>query len=347
MHRRTAVKNIVAGAGLAGLGGWSGLARSAPADAEMAALYEQAKTEGKVVMYTSVPGFLLDRWKTLFQAQYPGVQAEFFRSGTGKVLARIDTEARAGSLGGDVVWLADPTTFTGLVARKMLLSYKPPEWAAIKLAKNPEGYFVAGRILVGVLLVNKQVLPKGPRAFADLAHPSLKGKIAIASPLISGSTNIIDGALWKDPRFGWKYFEALKKNDVLVLNDVPDVARSVASGERAAGISLTLYKYQPEFQNSPMEIVMPSDGAVPVASPLGVFAQAPHPAAAKLFYRFLLSPLAQNVLSEAGIYPARDDVPAPRGLPPYGALHTLLPDPAWIEAHARENQQRWRELFGG
>ena len=347
MQRRTLVKNIVAGAGLAGLGGgWSGLAQAA-AEPEMAALHEQARKEGKVVMYTSVPGFLLDRWKALFQAQYPGVETEFFRSGTGKVLARIDTESRAGSLGGDVVWLADPTTFTGLVAKKLLLSYRPPEWAAIKLAKDPDGHYVAGRILVGVLLVNKKVLPKPPRAFADLTHPSLKGKVAIASPLISGSTNMIDGALWKDPRFGWKYFEALKKNDVLVLGDVPDVARSVASGERGAGISLTLYKYQPEFLNSPMEIVMPSDGAVPVASPLGVFAQAPHPAAAKLFYRFLLSPLAQNVLSEAGIYPARADVQPPRGLPDYAALHTLVPDPVWIEAHARENQQRWREIFGG
>ncbi len=332
------------GAGAAALS----LAPAAWAQADdMAALYAEAKKEGKVVMYTSVPGFLLDRWKRLFEAKYPGVAVEYFRSGTGKVLARVETESRAGSLGGDVVWLADPTTFNGMVEQKLLLSYEPPEWKHITLAKNPQGYFVAGRVLVGCLLTNPKAGGAAVKSFADLAKPAMKGKICIASPLISGSTNIIDGALWKDPRFGWKYFDALKKNDVLVLNDVPDVARAVASGERAAGISLTMYKYQPEYQNSPMEVVIPAEGAVPIASPLGIFAKAPHPAAAKLFYRFLLSPAAQTVLSEVGIYPARADVPAPNGLPDFDKLKKLLPDFAWIEAHQRENQAKWRELFGG
>ncbi len=325
-----------------GLPGWAHAQ-----DDDIAALYAQARQEGKVVMYTSVPSFLLDRWKVLFKAKYPGVDVEFFRSGTGKVLARIETETRAGALGGDVVWMADPTAFNGMVAQKQLLAYRPPEWQHIKLAKQPDGYFVAGRILVGCLLVNPKAGGAGVKSFADLTKPALKGKVAIASPLVSGSTHVIDGTLWKDPRFGWKYFEQLKKNDVLVLNDVPDVARAVASGERAAGISLTLYKYQPEYANSPMEVVLPSEGAVTMASPLGILAKAPHPAAAKLFYRFLLSPIAQTVLSEAGIYPARDDVPAPNGLPDYDKLKKLLPDFDWIEKSQRENQAKWRELFGG
>jgi iron(III) transport system substrate-binding protein len=310
-------------------------------------LYEQAKKEGSVVMYTSVPTFLLDRWKAIFEKQYPGVAVTYFRSGTGKVLARIEAERRAGKIGGDVVWLADPTTFNGLVASKALLAYQPPEWQAITLAKEPHGYYVAGRILVGVLLVNKKVLPNPPKSFAELIKPEYKGQVAIASPLVSGSTNIIDGTLWKEPRFGWSYFEALKKNDVLVLKDVPDVARSVASGERPVGISLTLYKYQPEFKDSPMEIVFPSEGAVAVASPVAVFDKSPHPAAAKLLYRFLLSEPAQQVLAESGIYPARNDSPPPVGLPPLNKLKTLSPDPAWILQHKQENAARWRQTFGG
>jgi len=342
MQRRFFLASVTGAAAALGL---PALARAQ--DADMAQLYAQARQEGKVVMYTSVPSFLLDRWKTLFKAKYPGVEVEYFRSGTGKVLARVETESRAGSLGGDLVWLADPTAFGGMVEQKLLLSYEPPEWKHITLAKNPDGYFVAGRVLVGCLLVNPKAGGGGVKSFADLVKPALKGKVCIASPLISGSTNVIDGTLWKDPRFGWKYFEQLKKNDVLVLGDVPDVARAVASGERAAGISLTLYKYQPEFANSPMQVVLPAEGAIPMASPLGIFAKAPHPAAAKLFYRFLLSPAAQTVLAEAGIYPARTDVPPPNGLPDYAQLKKLQPDFAWIEAHQRENQAKWRELFGG
>jgi len=326
---------------------WPLASHIARAEESLDQLHQQAQKEGSVVMYTSVPTFLLDAWKALFEKQYPGVPITYFRSGTGKVLARIESERRAGQVGGDVVWLADPTTYAGLVKNKALAPYQPPEWQAITLAKEPNGLYIAGRILVGVLLVNKQQLPNPPKNFADLVKPEYKGKIAIASPLISGSSNIVNGALLKDPNFGWAYFEGLKKNDVLVLSDVPDVARSVASGERPAGISLTLYKYQPEFKNSPMEIVFPGEGAVPVASPVGLLAGSPHPAAAKLFYRFLLSQAAQTVLAESGIYPARNDTPPPAGLPPLKDLKTMNPDSDWILAHQQDNNARWRQTFGG
>ena len=328
--------------GLAGAAASTG----AFADSDMDMLYAAARKEGAVVMYTSVPGFLLERWKTAFAAAYPGIEVNFFRSGTGKVLARVESEMRAGALGGDVVWLADPTTFVSLVQGKALLSYRPPEWNKIKLAKNADGYFAAGRILLGVLLVNPDAGGANVKSFADLVKPEMKGKISIASPLISGSTNMIDAALLKSPAFGWDYFEKLKKNDVLVLNDVPDVARAVASGERAAGISLTLYKYQPEYAKSPMKIVIPEEGAIPVPSPVGVFAKAPHPNAAKLFYRFLLSAPAQKILSEVGIYPAATDVAAPAGLPALDAMKLMQPDTDWLTAHQREIQGRWRSLFG-
>lgn len=310
-------------------------------------LYKKAKAEGEVVMYTSVPTFLIERWKAMFESRYPGVSLNAFRSGTGKVLARIESERLAGRIGGDLAWLADATTYEGLVKAGALVSYRPPEWRDIKLKKEPHGYYAAGRILAGALLVNRKVLPQPPKSFADLVKPQYKDKLAIASPLISGSTNVMDGVLLKDPRFGWDYFEKLKANGVLVLNDVPDVARSVASGERPVGISLTIYKYQPEFADSPMEIVIPAEGAVMIPSPLGLLSGGPHPAAARLLYRFLLSKPAQEAISETGCYPARGDVAPPAGLPAYAAMKKMLPDAGWIIANQRRNSMRWRQLFGG
>lgn len=323
------------------------VAEAAVAGEPLGKLYDKARAEGEVVMYTSVPTFLLDRWKALFERTYPGVTLTTFRSGTGKVLARIESERRAGRVGGDLVWLADPTTYAGLVQGKALLSYRPPEWLEIKLAKEPHGYYAAGRVLAGVLLVNRNILPKPPRGFSDLVKPEFKGKVAIASPLISGSTNIIDGALLEDSRFGWSYFQKLKQNDVLVLNDVPDVARSVASGERAAGISLTMYKYQPEFAGSPMDIVFPSEGTVLIPSPLALLAGAPHPVAARLLYRFLLSQPAQAVIAGSGTYPARGDVAPPAGMPPFGTMKKIIPDTDWIGANQQDFSAHWRQIFGG
>ncbi|MEM3229456.1 MAG: hypothetical protein QXD85_04590, partial [Fervidicoccaceae archaeon] len=42
-------------------------------------------------------------------------------------------------------------------------------------------------------------------------------------------------------KYGWGYFQQLKQNNPLVVQDVPDVARSVATGERPVGITLTMY----------------------------------------------------------------------------------------------------------
>ena len=323
----------------------TGLALTARADDSTDTLYAAAKSEGNVVMYTSVPTFILDKWKALFEKKYPGVTLTYFRSGTGKVLARIDSEARAGKVGGDLVWLADETTFSGLLKDGLLADYRSPEWDHVTLAKDPGGHYVAGRVLLGLLFVHNG-LAHPPQSLMDLTKPEYKGKIAVASPLISGSMNIMVAELVKDPQFGWSYFEKLKQNDVLVLNDVPDVARSVAANERPIGLTLTMYKYQPEFKDSPIKMVMPAEGGLLITSPMAVFKSAPHPEAARLLERFLLSAEAQTVLADVGIYPARSDVAPPAGLPKLGSFKAFTPDPQWVLAHQQESNQRWRQLFG-
>jgi iron(III) transport system substrate-binding protein len=321
------------------------LSTSAVASESPAQLYAAAKQEGGVVMYTSVPTFILDQWKVLFEKQYPGIALSYFRSGTGKVLARVDSEARAGKIGGDLAWMADETAFSGMLKSGLMADSRSPEWEKVKFAKEPGGHYVAGRILLGMLFVN-DAMSNPPASLADLVKPEYKGKIVIASPLVSGSMNIMVSELLNDPRFGLKFFEKLKENDVLVLNDVPDVARSVAAGERPVGLTLSMYKYQPEFKNSPIKMVMPKEGGLLITSPLGVFKDAPHPNAARLLARFLLSPDAQAVLAESGIYPARIDVKAPAGLPVLGSYAAFTPDAEWTLAHKAENVQRWRQLFG-
>jgi iron(III) transport system substrate-binding protein len=320
-------------------------AGAARADPSMDKLYSAAKQEGAVVMYTSVPVFVLDRWKALFEKTYPGVPLTFFRSGTGKVLARIESEAHAGKVGADLVWLADETTLAGLLKAGLLDSYKSPEWDQIKLPKGPGSHYVPGRVLLGLLFVNNS-LPNPPKRLADLVKPEYKGKIALASPLVSGSMNIMVAEIVKDPRFGWPFFEKLKANDALVLNDVPDVARSVASGERAVGLTLAQYRFQPEFKDSPLKMVIPEEGGLLITSPLGIIKGSPHPNAARLLERFLISEGAQSVLTEVGIYPVRANAEPPTGLPKLGTFKTINPDPEWTIAHQAEMTQKWRQLFG-
>ena len=328
---------------------WTMLAAPAVrADDSLDALYQKAKAEGKAVMYTSVPTFILDEWRSLFEAQYPGVKLEYFRSGTGKVLARINAETSAGQLHGDLVWVADATAYPDFAKKGLLASYKTPEWDHIPFGKDPGGYYVTGRILAGVIFANTKETQDFPASWGDLADAKYKGKVAMASAVVSGSTTVMVSGLVHDAGLGWPFFQKLKDNGVLILQDVPDVARAVASGERPLGITLTLYKYQAEYKDSPVKMIFPKEGPILMPSPMGLFAKAKHPNAGRLLYRFLLSKKAQAVLAERGIYPARDDVAAPQGLPPLAEVKqkAIIPDSEWMIAHWTDVKSKWRDMFG-
>ena len=200
-------------------------AGAAQADESMDALYAKAKTEGNTVMYTSVPTVILDEWRSLFEAEYPGVKLEYFRSGTGKVLARIDAEKTAGQLHGDGVWVADATAYRDFAKQGLLASDKTPEWEHIPFGKHPGGHYVTGRILAGVIFANAKETQDFPAGWADLADPKYKGKVAMASAIVSGSTTVMVSGLVHDAGLGWPYFQKLKDNGVLILQDVPDAAR--------------------------------------------------------------------------------------------------------------------------
>jgi iron(III) transport system substrate-binding protein len=305
------------------------------ADDSLEKLHAAAKAEGKVVLYTSIPEFILDDWRTLFAKTYPGVDLEFFRSGTGKVQ-------------GDLIWVADQTVFPELIAKDLLAVYRSPEWDQVGFGKDSGGHFIMGRVLAGVIFANTNEAKTMPTSWQDLTKPIYKNEVALASPLVSGSMAVIAGALIHDPHYGWAYFEKLKENGALVLQDVPDTARAAASGQRALGVTLTMYKYEPGLTNAPLKVIYPADGTVLISSPFGIFRQAPHPNAARLLYRFLLSAPAQMVLSNHGIYPARLDVPPPAGMPSLQELQkgAIIPDIDWIAANETAMKMKWRAVFG-
>lgn len=54
--------------------------------------------------------------------------------------------------------------------------------------KDPNGYFVCGRLLVMVIVYNPNLVSDPPKSWEDLTKPEWKGKIVMANPLYSGST---------------------------------------------------------------------------------------------------------------------------------------------------------------
>src|SRR5215475_15921300 len=86
-----------------------------------AALVAAAKKEGKVVWYTSVDIKVAEAVAQAFRAEYPGIEVEVERSGSERVLQRINQEYQSNIHNVDVVNSSDASHF---------LFWKQQKWLA-------------------------------------------------------------------------------------------------------------------------------------------------------------------------------------------------------------------------
>lgn len=76
---------------------------SVETDAE---LYEKAKQEGKVTVYTASTG-VTNQAKATFEKQYPGVQVEVFSLGTQALMDKVVQEQKAGIYNADFILIKE------------------------------------------------------------------------------------------------------------------------------------------------------------------------------------------------------------------------------------------------
>ena len=88
-------------------------------------LVEGAKREGKVVWYTTLAAEQNKQIANTFEAKYPGVKVETFRTGSSALVQRVLNEAQAGRHIVDAI----ETTLPGLLSfrdNQLLLAYTSP-----------------------------------------------------------------------------------------------------------------------------------------------------------------------------------------------------------------------------
>ncbi|WP_104046028.1 ABC transporter substrate-binding protein [Arthrobacter sp. ZGTC412] len=88
------------------------------------------------------------------------------------------------------------------------------------------------------------------------------------------------------------------------------LSEKVLAGEYKAGVLVTAAPAFPVVKNSNglFDIVLPTDGTVVIPRGLGVSADAPHPATAKLFQDFVISEEGQQAVLEGGLSSYREGV---------------------------------------
>jgi iron(III) transport system substrate-binding protein len=313
------------------------------------ALVAAAEKEGKVVWYTAVDVKVAEAVAKAFRAAYPKVEIEVERSGSERVFQRINQEVQSGIKNVDVVNSSDASHFLFWKQQKLLAQHVPPDVKRYPAQfKDPEGTWAVWRATLSVMGRNTNLVPEkdAPAGYLDLLDPKWKGKLVKSHPGYSGTSLTGTYALTK--ALGWEYLEKLAKQGVQQLQSTTAPPKTIASGERAVMVDGNEYNLFIEIAaRSPVAIIYAKEGTPFVTSPTGIFAQAPHPNAARVLQNFLFTAKVQQlIVDEGGLRSVHPDVKDPPGRTPLSRIKTLPDDPAGMLPLVAEIKKRYTAIFG-
>jgi iron(III) transport system substrate-binding protein len=313
------------------------------------ALIAAAKKEGKVAWYTSVDVKVAEAVAQAFRSEYPDIEVEVERSGSERVLQRINQEYQSNIHNVDVVNSSDASHFLFWKQQSWLAKYVPPD--VLKFPpqhRDPDGYYATWRATLSVMGYNTKLVDAkdAPTGYLDLLDLKWKGKLVKSHPGYSGTSLTGTYAIVK--ALGWDYLEKLSKQGVQQLQSTTATPKSIASGERAVMVDGNEYNMFIEIDNkSPVKIIYPKEGTPFVTSPSAIFAQAPHPNAARLFENFIFTAKTQQLtVDKGGTRSVHPDVKEPANRTPLSQIKLLPDDPAGMLPQIAEIKKRYTAIFG-
>ncbi|MGE5303784.1 MAG: ABC transporter substrate-binding protein [Alphaproteobacteria bacterium] len=257
-----------------------------------------ARKEGKLVWYTTLTAHR--DIANVFEAKYPGVKVETYRTGSTDLLRRILSEAESKRNIADLVETTPPTLMV-MRDNKLLLPYYSPH-----LSRYPEEskedadktrvYWTTDRESLISLGYNRNLIRAAdvPKSFAELARPENKGKIAVSGD----STGVrFLGAIIKAK--GEEFLKQLKGLDMKMhMISGGAMHELMAAGEMPMSISIFRNHVLSAQARGAPTVWVPMDLVVSNAGGVALPAASNNPYGALLLADFLLSPEGQKIFEE-------------------------------------------------
>ena len=321
---------------------------------DRAAQIEAAKREGKMSLATSVSAAGFPKFMQAFNALYPflDVTTGYYSAPTGRVLARVEAEMHAGSLSFDVLHIAAIAPYLGYARAGQLLPYRSPERAAYPAtAYDASDTWTTARVVGVIMAYNSHTLPpeQAPKSWMDALRPEFAGKKLVLQDAAAGTAFAQMYELEKI--LGADYLKRLAAQKPVVVSTSAQLIDLLVRGEALVGFTVDHFRaFEPDAVKAGIRAVYPQEGMPIAAAPVAIFAQAPHPNAAKLFIDYTLSQTGQTLLDVDifGVYSMRPDVASPPGQKPLAETHPLAPGPADMAAYEqalRDFPEHFEALF--
>lgn len=337
---------------LAGCGGSkTPPASSSTPDTTPATSQEQPKElSGHIVVYTSEPQDLATEALEAFVAKNPKVTYELFRSGTGNVISKIDTELQTGKTEADVIWFADIGYMKQMDDKGLIEHYTPenaknidPQYAY----NNGMGHEV--RLIYNVLAYNTTKVTNPPKDWMDVTGSDFKGSFAMANPNYSGGafTALVVHTQYPD-QVGWDFYKKAAANDCKYEQSNGNLQTKVSSGEYSAVAIVDFMARNAKNDGSPVEVVWPESGAVLVPTPIALMSTIDDAdkEAAKAFVNFMLEVETQKLFVNQGYIPVVAEAGLPEGAPKASDIKTMPFDLDYFVKNSSAIRQEYTNLFG-
>lgn len=283
-------------------------------------LYEKARAEKTLVLYTGGPAAPWESSAKAFAERFPGLDVAVTGGFSNVLDAEIDAQIKAGKLQVDIAAFQTAQDFVRWKKQGVLLRFKPDGFDKVAPEfKDKDGAYIALTATTLCYAYNPKLLKpeEVPKSARDFLKPQFRGKLITAYPADDDATLYVFDTIVD--KYGWGYMDEYMANAPKFIQGHLGVARAIAQGQSLASFDATLSTVGAmkrageaiDFAFSPVD-------ATPVFTlTAGIFKAAPHPSLAKLFLTWYL---AKEQQARTGVFSTRTDVPPPAGLQPLSGL---------------------------
>ena len=266
---------------------------------------------GELNLICSADVVICEKLVSAFEAGHSDIDVNMVRLSSGEAFAKIRAEGRNPQT--DLWWGGTGDPHLQAAAENLTAEYKSPmleqmrDWAVAQAETS--GYRTIG-VYSGALgwgyntdIFAKKGL-KEPKCWADLLDASLKGEIQIADPNSSGTAYTALATLvqlmGEDKAF--EYLKGLSANVGQYTKSGSAPVKAAARGETGLGIVFMHDAVAQAAEGFPIKVAAPCEGTGYEVGSMSIIEGAQNPDEAKVFYDWVLTPEAQDLMPEAGSY---------------------------------------------
>lgn len=280
------------------------------------------KNKDRLVIVTSFPPVLFDKFRTEFEKRYPEIKVFIRSKKTSAAISFIKERTKEPV---DIFWSSSPDAFEILKKSGHLLQAFEKEGELVRRIgsyplDDPDGYYKGCAISGYGIVWNSDYLSSrklpNPTKWEDLANPVYKRHIGMSAPSRSGTTHLFVESILQSQGWekGWRTLSEVGGNLATITARSFGVIDGVRAGRFGIGISIDFMGQSARAQGAPVEFLYPQDTAFLPAN-IGVVTRTSNHDAAMAFIGFVLSKEGQTLLFE----------PTIRRLPVSQSVYALAP----------------------